>query len=78
MDPKLALLSWFLVRGSKPGPALCNVLETQDGSLVDTHKIFGAENFNTPLQERLKYLCEGKENSRMYTGNSLDRGCIQL
>ena len=76
MDPKVALLSWFTVRGATEGYVFCDARRSKSGiCIIYPSKPLISDRFTKIMRQRISCIVIG---SAGYSGHSIKRGSVQL
>ena len=76
--PEISIVGMVTVRGQNIGSLFCDIKENENGHIIDHNKHWTSDSFSNLMQERFRTLGVGMDDSKMYTGHSLKRGCVQL
>lgn len=77
-DPMLALSAWLEVRGDEDGYFFCQINGHGENQRVVHHQIWANKDFVSFMRGRLISCGMAPTTARLFTGNSLKRGCVQL
>ncbi len=75
LDLFIALLTWMMLRGNRPGYLFCDV---NHNNMISSDKPWSAISFHDFFRERLRMCGVGSDDTLWYAGHSIKHGSVQL